>query len=426
MGMLARFGANICAKRPGALMPSSSPRWVITLRDAIKREHGLGWSVREMSGRIQLTRRFDDGTRSSVTLDLPWSPASTTSALSQIKELRERMESAGLSIKEAQQLVSSPVARAEGRIDWELVMQRFEKYKVLDSGDVRPSTFERLYRPVLNQVREVVRTRPIPRDGRSVLAGLRDTYGGAPGSPGRRLRIMYAAQLLRYAVGQMGAPARWGPPDDLVPLIGRRDAAQKNPATPLKDDQLARLLEGIPDPRWRFAVQLMATFGLRPVELRYLRVSGQKLRVDYQKRTSRGMTKPRELSGLDPLGMPGLAQHLIGRLAIGDALPPLGNNDATTATALATYLKRRPPWNSLRQEIAATGGKLSVYSCRHGFALRAAQLYGLSPRVTAALMGHSLQTHVNHYGHWTDADTLDEAVAAAIQRTQALHARAMA
>ena len=110
MGMFAR----ICAKRPGASMPSSSPRWVITLRDAIKREHGLGWSVREMGGRIQLTRRFDDGTRSSVTLDLPWSPASTTSALSQIKELHERMESAGLSIKEAQQLVSSPVARAEG------------------------------------------------------------------------------------------------------------------------------------------------------------------------------------------------------------------------------------------------------------------------------------------------------------------------
>jgi hypothetical protein len=193
MGMFAR----ICAKRPGALMASSSPRWVITLRDAIKREHGLGWSVREMSGRIQLTRRFDDGSRSSVTLDLPWSPASTRSALNQIKELRERMESAGLSIKEAQQLVSSPVARAEGRIDWELVMQRFEKYKVLDSGDVRPSTFERLCRPVLNQVREVVRTRPIPRDGRSVLAALQDTYGGAPGSPGRRLRIMVAAQLLR-------------------------------------------------------------------------------------------------------------------------------------------------------------------------------------------------------------------------------------
>jgi len=128
-------------------------------------------------------------------------------------------------------------------------------------------------------MQEVVRAKPIPRDGRSVLAALRDTYGGAPGSPGQRLRIMYGAQLLRYAVAQMGAPARWAPPDDLVPLIGRRDAAQKNPATPLKDDQLARLLAGIPDPRWRFAVQLMAAFGLRPVELRFLRVSGQKLLV---------------------------------------------------------------------------------------------------------------------------------------------------
>ncbi len=70
MGMVARF----CAKRPGALMPSSSSRRVITLRDAIKREHGLSWSVREMGGRIQLTHGFNDSTRSSVTLDLPWSP----------------------------------------------------------------------------------------------------------------------------------------------------------------------------------------------------------------------------------------------------------------------------------------------------------------------------------------------------------------
>jgi hypothetical protein len=32
--------------------------------------------------------------------------------------------------------VSSPLARAKGRIDWALVMQRFETFKVLDSGDV--------------------------------------------------------------------------------------------------------------------------------------------------------------------------------------------------------------------------------------------------------------------------------------------------
>lgn len=45
------------------------------------------------------------------------------------------MESAGPSIKEAQLLVSSPVALAEARIDWERVMQRFEKEEVLAKGD---------------------------------------------------------------------------------------------------------------------------------------------------------------------------------------------------------------------------------------------------------------------------------------------------
>ena len=76
----------------------------------------------------------------------------------------------------------------------------------------------------------------------------------------------------------------------------------------------------------------------------------------------------------------------------------------------------------LKSEAKESGGKFSLYSLRHGFALRAAQFYNLSPRVTAALMGHTLQTHVNHYGQWTDEEVIDQAVDRAIaQRSQVVH-----
>jgi hypothetical protein len=49
----------------------STPKWVSTLRAAIKQEHGFGWGIRDKGGKVQVTRRFEDGTRSSVTLDCP-------------------------------------------------------------------------------------------------------------------------------------------------------------------------------------------------------------------------------------------------------------------------------------------------------------------------------------------------------------------
>ena len=42
-----------------------------------------------------------------------------------------------------------------------------------------------------------------------------------------------------------------------------------------------------------------------------------------------------------------------------------------------------------------------------GAPARAHQAFGLSVRVAAKLMGHSVETHVRHYGSWADADTIE-------------------
>ena len=402
----------------------SASKWFEILRAAIKQQHGFGWSVRDKGGKVQLTRRFEDGTRSSITLDCPWNPEATSEVLGLLPEIRKRMDAQRLGLAEAYALLAAPTKGSTDRMDWAAAVARFERFKTTETGEVKAATFKRMYGPVMGHVLEAMATKPVPRDGRSVLATLRDHCGGEPGSRGRKLRMQYASQLLRYAVNELGAPQRWLPPDDLTPFIGKpTQAVERQSSTPLKDHQLVRLLEGIPDARWRLAVSLMACFGLRPVELAHCRANGDKLAVTYRKRTSRGITKPGDVIGLDPEGIEGESLRALRLLESGLVeLPPLGTSDKDAGVSVRQYLERREVWRSLKAEVDAQGGKLTPYALRHGYALRAHQRYGLTPRVTATLMRHSLQTHCQHYGAWTDSAVVDEAVQAGINRLRLVEA----
>jgi integrase len=389
----------------------------------IKREHGLGWSLSEQSGAVKLTRRFADGARSSVQLDLPWNSSSATVVLTQLQAIRDRMEEAGLGLAEAAASLGAETTTTSGAgpsIDWDLLVQAFKKHKTDDTGEVKASTWHEMYAPVMAQVMTAAATRPTPRSGQVLLGALRDTYGGEPGSQGRRQRILYAAQLLRFAVQRFGVASSWAPPSDLSPLVGKRREPKRD-STPITDAQIRVLVEGIPDPRWRLLVELLVCFGLRPVEARYCRPSKDRrqLEVSYCKRTSRGSTQPRTVFGIDPVGLDGLSDQVLARLAAGHpSLPPLGTSDGVTANALTIYLNRRPAWLQLKEDADQAGERLTAYSFRHGFALRAHEVECLSPRMTATLMGHSLLTHTTCYGQWTDQRTLEQAIAQSRQRRE--------
>ena len=62
---------------------------------------------------------------------------------------------------------------------------------------------------------------------------------------------------------------------------------------------------------------------------------------------------------------------------------------------------------------AAGQGHLTVYSCRHGYAFRGTGM-GLDHRTLSKLMGHAPQTHLKHYGRWSDDESVAAAVAAAV------------
>ena len=77
-------------------------QWFQLLRKQLKSEHGKGWGVRAMRGKVQLTLRVDESAgmnnpRNSVSLPLDLSADNQTKILNFVNEIRERMEANNLS-----------------------------------------------------------------------------------------------------------------------------------------------------------------------------------------------------------------------------------------------------------------------------------------------------------------------------------------
>ena len=95
-------------------------------------------------------------------------------------------------------------------------------------------------------------------------------------------------------------------------------------------------------------------------------------------------------------------------------LPPMRPGHG--AEDLGLYMRRRKRWQELRQMYETAGEKLVLYSARHGYAHRAHLICELPPKVAAAAMGHSLETHLAAYSKWCGDDVIDTAFKQAASR----------
>lgn len=230
------------------------PEWDVLLRGGVLRALGQrgcrsGWTVSNFRGRARLhiTARAGDGHRKQLLLPYPWesdqleairdgvvtvyeafqngAPLELSIAeLSTAKaeaEARRQAEAMASQPSNLQQSVPSPATASRPiSIDWAGLIRRYQQHK-LRSGEIKETTWERLYKPRMALVLKTAKGPPAARDATQLLEAQADLWSQRPGCRTRRLQIQYTAALLRWAASQKLLPAQWAPPPDLSTIIGR-------------------------------------------------------------------------------------------------------------------------------------------------------------------------------------------------------------
>ncbi len=412
-------------------------QWFETLRLSIQQEHGKGWSIWEVGatkrnpvGRCRLTRIYKDRTRSSVVLHLEWKATSATAILSAVGQLRTLMDDRNLSLQDANklntELLSGPQVDGGEFAGWAQVGERFLKTQ----AGLRSSTLADLTTRV-ERTLEALKSRSCPRDSGTLMQRYADKFfaKAPPGGVGRKRNLLDVARFLIYAVDECGAPTRFKPSSKakINELIGSSETTTAEKLTPpVKPEDLAALLDQMAadgEHELHLAVGLVGLYGLRPSELAVLTIKDGKGYAGSVKRNSKTMgakaQQARPIRALDIAGREGEGERLLQLYASGLVRLPLSirnqiamvkdkNRFQDVGAEFAQKLERYKPW----QALVAHNPGLTPYSLRHGYAWRAhcCSTNAIHPRITAALMGHNVATHLKHYGSWTDEASLDAGV----------------
>ena len=400
--------------------------WAKAFRQQLVASSAKGWSVFPHRDQMRLQVREGQGS-SSVMLPYPWLASATGDALLRVRLIYQQV-CAGQTLKGAAEIVNGSSSRTEHC--WADAVARFEQHKRSFGNAVSEATWGGKYLPTLQIALGCLESRHPPSNAAELLDAVLIRWD--PGSRSRQIAAQNLAQFLNYCTQRLHFKSCWMPPPKLAAHVGQRPrGVAKRDGYPLRDAQILRLVDGLPSnesgARWRFAVQLMATYGLRPEELRYLvfkpGLKGPQLWCTYQKKGGGGQTRPRQLFPLPIRDLDGRAAdwNLIGRLQLREELPPLGP-PGRGGEAANTYLKRQRIWQQLRVEAATFGEVLVPYSLRHRYSCEGHRL-GIAAKDLSQAMGHSLECHLRAYARFTSSETAN-AFAAATSRLEESVARA--
>ena len=359
---------------------------------------GNGWSVREDYGRIVLRFR---PTKERAPVGYKWAEKEWPDALARIRNIYS-LFSQGDSLKEAAKKASGKAPKLSHQYNWEETIENYREHK---GSRVKDETWRKKYVPVFTYALKALKSRRPPTNGPDLCDACLKNW--TKGTRQRQIMSQSLKGLLEYAVWRKNFPHCWLPLGEVESVT-----TEKRVGYPLTDSQILRLLDSLPEgpvhERWRFAIQLLAVYGLRPEGLRHLvtRNGGRELWCMYRK--SKGGTKgkktePRRLYPLLVYGDDGPVEwNLLDRVHIGEKLPPLGK-EGKGSHAVKTYLNRRPMWNVLKEEAKAEHQSCTPYSFRHRFSATGHARGGVS-KVIADGMGHVLDTHLGSYARFATRD----------------------
>ena len=172
------------------------------------------------------------------------------------------------------------------------------------------------------------------------------------------------------------------------------------------DPQILLWAEQIPNPAWRLAYGLMATYGLRNHEVFFCDLSAlapggdRVIRVLPTSKTGEHQVWPFQ---------PDWVEHF-GLEKLGGSQPPLPAVATDLRHTTLQQVGRRVAEQFRRYELPIT-----PYDLRHAWAVRTIHI-GLPDTVAARMMGHSVAIHTRTYHHWITRRDQQQAVDAALAR----------
>ena len=380
---------------------SLSEQWINDFRKILKLKIGKNWTVYNSRGnvRLQVGKRPNEET---LTTAYKWSEDTWIDAFNRITTIHKILtESKGkIDLKTAYSISSSASSILE--LDWADSLNSYRTFKT----NVSDKTWKSKHLPVLHIALTLLNKKKKPKNGEdlSILA----LSKWSKGTQQRRHMRIALYSFLNYVVQRKDFPSKW-----LPPLVSDDEVVTKTKRVgyPLSDSQILRLVDSIENPKWRFAIQLMATYGLRPQDLKHLhtRNNGKELWTDYRK--SKGgkkgeTTEPRQLFPLfvQDIDDTPINWNLKERIHLREELPPL--NDANSVgQAVGRFLRDKKVWQQLKEEALAERQQCVPYSFRHRYSYighnrqKEDGTYR-SPKQISDAMGHSLDVHLASYSRF--------------------------
>ena len=259
------------------------------------------------------------------------------------------------------------------------------------------TTWTGAYRPYLRRLAAVATERNWPM-GLPLLEAVLESYD--PTSRSRQQCGTALAALARHL--DLALPEDWG----------ERSAGYGLHAAQFRrlpgDGQILALAEQIPNPGWRLAYGLMATYGLRNHEVFFCDLSAlapggdQVIRVLPTSKTGEHQVWPFQPEWVE--------RFELSRLGEARALLPAVCTDLRRTTL--QQVGRRVAEQFRRYDLP-----LTPYDLRHAWAVRTIHI-GLPDTVAARMMGHSVAIHTRTYHHWITRRDQQQAVDAALARRQ--------
>ena len=415
---------------------SNQDEWVAALKATIKDVCGSAWRVTPQSGKCKLDIRMSDGSRKYKTLPIPWDRYHARRIQETVEAIFGNVER-GMAIDDA--IASVPLSDKQKVInvsDPKLLLDawaKFEEYKVKIDG-LQQENWNIEYGGEKNRSIEPPRTKPT---GKTYLVLKRFAASQNPdtlfakvakeyeaGIRMRQIRVQHLAAFLRWATSHQSGyllPDKWKPfaKGDSGIYVGTKSsekAAEFEPTPPIETEDIYRLIDSIqvdhPNRRIResarrnkFSLQLMAAFGLRPAEVRELKIRDGALWSMYVKKSGGGLGKPRELESFPPE----MAEEwdLVNRFKKGESIiePKKGMGEA-----FRKYLSRNKVWIELRKSTDVV-----PKSFRTSYSKRCHMDFGMTSKEAADFMGHREDVHIQNYSDFIKAKDKKESKRKAIE-----------